>query len=79
MKYIDQFQPSYYQFDSFGLCRAQDPTECTFTPCQIAVTWWIVESYCNVPSSMAPVHTGTKTEVARVSKKFRQLVANFRA
>ena len=65
MKHIGQFQPSYYQFDSTGLCRAQDPTECKFT-CQIAVTWWIVESCCNVPSSMAPVHTGTKTEVARV-------------
>ena len=44
---IDQFQPSYYQFESTGLCRAQDPTECKFTLCQIAVTWWIAESCCS--------------------------------
>ena len=47
--------------------------------CQIAVTWWIARSYCNVLSSMAPVHTGTKTEVARISKKFSHRLANFGA
>ena len=26
---------------------------------------------------MVPVHTGTKTEVARISKKFRHLLGNF--
>ena len=30
-KQIDQFEPSYYQFESFGLCRAQDPMGCTLT------------------------------------------------
>ena len=79
MKHIDQFQPLYHQFDSTGLCRAQDPTEYKFTLCQIAVIWWIVESCCNVPSSMAPVHIGTKTEVARMSKKFSHRPANFGA
>ena len=79
MKHIDQFQPSYYQFDSTGLCRAQDPTECTFTLCQIDVTLWIAQSCCNVPSSMAPVHKGTNTEVARISKKFSHRPANFGA
>ena len=79
MTHSDQFQPSYYQFDRTGLCRAQDPTKCKFTLCQVAVTWWIAQSWCNVLSSIAPVHTGTKTEVAPVSKKFRHRLANFGA
>ena len=79
MRHIHHFQPSYYHFDSTGLCRAQDPTECKFTLCQMAVTWQIAESCCNVPSSMALVHTGTKTEVARTSKKFSHRLANFGA
>ena len=79
MKHSDQFQPSDYHLDSIGLCRAQDPTECKFTLCQIAVTWWIAQSCCNLPSSMAPVHTGTKIEVARISKKFSYRMANFGA
>ena len=49
------------------------------TLCQIAVTWWIAESCCNLPSSVAPVHTGTKIEVARISKKFSHRLANFGA
>ena len=76
MNHSDQFQASCYQFDSTGLCRAQDPTNCKFTLCQIAVTWWIAAL---LPSSMAPVHTGTKTEVARISKKFSHRLANFGA
>ena len=79
MKHSDQFEPSYYQFDSTGLCRAQDSTKCNFTLCQIVVTWWIAQSWCNLPSSMAPVHTGTKTEVARISKNFCHRLANFAA
>ena len=79
MKHIDQFWASYYQFESTGLCRAQDPTECKFTLCQIALTWWIAQSCCNVPSSMAPVHPGTKTEVARISNKFSHRLPNFGA
>ena len=39
IKHIDRFQPSYYQFESTGLCKAQDPKECKFTLCQITVTW----------------------------------------
>ena len=39
MKHIDQFQPSYYQFDSIWICTAEDPTERKVTLCQIAVTW----------------------------------------
>ena len=77
MKHNDQFQPSYYRSDSTGLCIAQDPTKYKFTLCQIAVTWWIARAWCNLPSSMAPVHTGTKTEVARISKKFSHRLANF--
>ena len=73
MNHNDQFQPSCYQFDSTGLCRAQGPTKCKFTLCWIAVTWWIAL----LPSSMAPVHAGTKTEVARISKKFSHRLANF--
>ena len=76
MNHSDQFEASYYQFDSTGLCRAQDPTKCKFTLCQIAVTWWIAAL---LPSSMAPVHTGAKTEVARISKKFSHRLANFGA
>ena len=76
MNHSDQFQPSYYQFDSTGLCRAQDPTKCKFTLCQIAATWWIAAL---LPSSMAPVHTDTKTEVARISKRFGHRLANFGA
>ena len=76
MNHSDQFQPSCYQFDSTGLCRAQDPTKCKFTLCWIAVTWWIAAL---LPFSMALVHTGTKTEVARISKKFSHRLANFGA
>ena len=76
MNHSDQFQPSCYQFDSTGLCRAGDPTKCKFTLCRIAVTWQIAAL---LPSSMAPVHTGTKTEVARISKKFSHRLANFGA
>ena len=76
MRHIHQFEPSYYQFDSVGRCRAHDPTECKFRLCQLAVTRWIAESCCNVPSSMALVHAGTKTEVARISKKFSHRLAN---
>ena len=79
MKHSDQSQSSHYQFDNLGLYRAQDPTECKFTFCQIAVIWWIIESCCNQPSYMAPVHTGTKTEVALISKKFSHRMANFGA
>ena len=79
IKHIDQFQPSYYQFESTGLCRAQDPVGCNFTWWQITVTWWIAGSCCNVLSSMAPVHTVTKTEVARISKKFGARLASFGA
>ena len=79
MKHSDQFQPSYCQLDSTGLRRAQDPTECKFTLCHIAVTWWIAQLWCNLPSSMAPVHTGSKTEVARTWKKFSHRLANFGA
>ena len=79
IKHIDQFQTSYYQLEHTRLCRAQDPKECKFTLCQIAVTWWIAGSCCNVLSSMAPVHKGTKTEVARISKEFRHRLANFGA
>ena len=79
MKHSDQFQPSYYQFNSIGLCRAQDQAKCKFTLCQIAVTWWTAQSWCNLPSSMAPVHIGTKTEVARISKKFSHRLANYGA
>ena len=75
MNHSDQFQPSWYQFDIAGLCRAQEPTKCKFTLCRIAVTWWIAL----LPSSMAPVHTGTKTEVACISKKFSHRLANFGA
>ena len=45
----------------------------------ITVTWWIGGSCCNVLSSMALVHRGTKTERARISKKFSHRVANFGA
>ena len=79
IKHIDQLEPSYYRFESTGLCKAQDPKECKFTLCHIAVTWWIALSCCNMLSSMAPVHTGTKAEVARISKKFSHRVANFGA
>ena len=79
MKHIEQFQPSYYQLESTGLCRAQEPKECKCTLCQIAVTWWIAESCCNVPCSMAPVHTDTKTDVARISTKFSHRLVNFGA
>ena len=79
MKPIDQFPPSYHQFDSTGLCRAQDPTECKFALCHITVTWWIAEACCNVPSSMAPEHTGTNIAVARISNKFSHRLANFGA
>ena len=43
------------------------------------MTWWIAQSWSNLPSSMAPVHTGTKTKVARISKKFSHRLANFGA
>ena len=79
VKHIDQFRPSYYQFDKSGFCKAKDPTECKFTLCHIAVIWCITESYCNMPSSMALVHTGIKTEVACISKKFSHRLANFGA
>ena len=79
MKHIDQFQPSYYQLGSIGLRTAKNPTECKFALCEIAVTWWIDELCCNVPSSMAPVQTGTKTAVARILKKFSHRLANFGA
>ena len=65
IKHIDRCQPSYYQFETTGLCIAQDFKDCKFTLCQITVIWWITRSCCKVLSSMAPVHTGTKTEVAR--------------
>ena len=52
---------------------------CKFTLCQITVNWWIAGSCCNVLSSMAHVPTGTKTEVARISKKFSHHLANFGA
>ena len=39
----------------------------------------MAESCCNVPSSTASVHTGTKTEVAPISKKFSHRLANFGA
>ena len=77
MKHIDQFQPSYYQFESTKSAEPNIPRKCTFMLCQMAVTWWIAECCCNVPSSLAPVHTGTKSEVARISKKFRHFLANF--
>ena len=35
-----------------------------------SVTWWIAGSCCNALSSIRPVHTGTKTEVARSTNKF---------
>ena len=79
MKHSYQLQPSYYRFDSTGLCRAQHPIECKFTLCSIAVTWWIAQSCCNLPSSMGPVHTGTKTQVARILKKFSHRLGNFGA
>ena len=79
IKHIDRFKPSYYQLESTGLCRAQDPMGCKFMLCQITVTWWIARTCCNVLSSMALVHTGTKTEVARISKKFSHRLANFGA
>ena len=41
------------------------------------MTWWIAGSCCNTLSSMAPVYAGTKTEVARISKKFSARVATF--
>ena len=75
MNHSDQFQPSCYQFDSTGLCRAQDPTKCNLRFAG-SLTWWIAAL---LPSSMAPVHTGTKTEVARISKKFSHRLANFGA
>ena len=43
------------------------------------MTWWIAGSYCNLLSAMALVHTGTKTEVARISKKFSARLAHFGA
>ena len=79
MKHIDQFEASSCQFDSTGLCRAQDPTECKLTLCEIAVPWWIAESCCNVPSSMDPVHRGPTIGAARISKKFSHRLANFGA
>ena len=79
IKHIDRFQPSYYQFESIGLCRVQDPKECKFTLCQITVIWWIAGSCCNVLSSMAPMHIGTKTGVARILKNFSHRLANFTA
>ena len=45
MQHSDQFKPSYYQFDSTGLCRTQDSTKCKFTVYQIAVTWWMAQSW----------------------------------
>ena len=30
IKHIDQLRPSYYPFDSTGLCRARDPMACKF-------------------------------------------------
>ena len=35
--------------------------------------------WCNLPSCMAPMHIGTKTEVAPMSKKFSHRLANFGA
>ena len=52
---------------------------CKFMLCQIFVTWWIAGSCGNVLSSLAPVHTGTKAEVARISKKISHRLANFGA
>ena len=76
---MDRFQPSYYQFESTRLCEAQDPKECKFTLCKITLTWWIAGSFCNGLFTLAPLHTGTKTEVARIWKKFSHRLANFRA
>ena len=52
---------------------------CKFTWCYIAVTWWVAGSCGNVLSSIAPVQTGTKTEVARIAKKFSARRASFGA
>ena len=79
IKHLDQSQPAYFQFVSPGLCKAQDLKECKFKLCKIAVTWWIHESFCNVLSPMARVHTGTKTDVVRILKKFSHRLANFGA
>ena len=49
---------------------------CEFILCHIAVTWSIAESFCNVPSSMGPVHRGTKPQVACIWKKFSHGLAN---
>ena len=62
---------------ALGSARPTVPRNADF--CQIALTWWLAESYCNVPSSMAPVHTGTKTEVAGISNNFSHRLANFGA
>ena len=43
------------------------------------MTWWIVGSCCNVLSFIASVYTGTKTEVARVAKKYSARLASFGA
>ena len=79
IKHIDQFRPSYYQFESTGLRRAKVPRNCKFTLGQIAVTWWMARFCCNVLSSMALLHTGTKTQVPCISKKFSRRLANFGA
>ena len=43
---------------------------------QITVTWWIAGFCSKVLSSMALMHTGTKTDVARISKKFSHRLSN---
>ena len=48
-------------------------------PSTYARSLWlgIAGSCCNMVSSIAPVHTGTKTEVARISKQFSHRLVNF--
>ena len=76
IKHNDPYQPSCYQVENIGFCRASDLKECKFTSCQIAVPCWVTRSCCNVLSPTAPVHAGTKTKATRVSTQFSQRLAN---